>query len=459
MEFDTIVAIATPPGIGAVGIIRISGKNAIDVFNKIFRKARENWNSHQMYYGHVFTGIRESDIHVDEVIACVMRAPRSYTSEDVIEIYTHGGIITVHGVLEAAINNGARLALPGEFTKRAFFNGRINLTQAEAVMDLISAKTEAARKAGLKQLGGGLSKRISDARDELLMWLASIELSIDYPEHEEEAANLETILNQGRLWLERMTALQRTANLGRVLREGIKTAIIGKPNVGKSTLLNAIIGEDRAIVHEIPGTTRDVLSEQIRVGDVVLHLMDTAGIRETADPIEEIGVRKSYEAAQDAELILYIIDRSAPPSIDDIQIIEMLVDKNIIIVLNKCDLLTATNWSDVLPTAIQEYDIHEISAYTRQGLDNLFQDINRRFYEGQLSSDDTDIITRERHKILLGSAIDHVNRAMMDIENGVEEDLISIGLREAYSALGEILGLEIKDDIVDRIFSEFCVGK
>ncbi|MCL2360289.1 MAG: tRNA uridine-5-carboxymethylaminomethyl(34) synthesis GTPase MnmE [Defluviitaleaceae bacterium] len=453
MDSDVIAAIATPPGVGAVGIIRISGKDAIKVFGRIFRNLPQNKvKSHQMYYGHIYSGPNVNDIVIDEVMVCCMLSPRSYTTEDIVEIYAHGGMATVHAVLEATINNGARLALPGEFTKRAFFNGRINLTQAEAVMDLISAKTDAARYAGLRQLGGGLSRRISDGREQLLTWIANIELSIDYPEHEEEAMNREAILYQSQAWLDDMNILLKTSNFGRVIREGVKTVILGRPNVGKSTLLNAIIGEDRAIVHEIPGTTRDVLAEQVRVGDVVLHLMDTAGIRDTEDPIESIGVDKSYKVAQEAELILYVMDRSAPPESEDMKILRGLEGKHVLVILNKCDLPAAAGWSDVEFT-------HEVSAYNRQGLDSLFEDINRKFCQGLLSSDDTDIITRERHSQLLRAAIVCVRRAMDELRLGVEEDLVSISLREAYTALGEILGLEVTDDIVERIFSEFCVGK
>jgi len=454
MESDTIVAIASPPGIGAVGIIRISGKNATNVFGRIFRNKKQKWKSHKMYYGHIYSGTGEDDIHIDEVMACVMLAPRSYTSENVVEIYTHGGMTTVHGVLKASLNNGARLALPGEFTKRAFLSGRINLTQAEAVMDLISAKTDAARRAGLKQLGGGISNKITKARDSLLFWLANIELSIDYPEHEEEAINRQTIIEQGKIWLDEIINLYKTTSLGRVLREGIKTVIIGKPNVGKSTLLNAIIGEDRAIVHEIPGTTRDVLSEQVRVGDVVLHLMDTAGLRNTIDPIEEIGINKAYEAASDAELILLVLDRSCQPEPNIFEIMKKYKDKQVIVLLNKCDLPQASGWS------MNKNKVnHEISANNQQGINDLLEDIENRFAKGLISSDDTDIITNERHKTLLKKAIDAVNNVLDELGMGVEEDLVSIGLREAYNALGEILGLEVSDDIVDRIFSEFCVGK
>jgi len=448
-DSKVIAAIATPPGRGAIGIVRLSGSGVLNVFTRIF-KPIQKWESHRMYYGYIYN---ESNEVIDEVMACPMLAPRSYTMEDTVEIYAHGGIATLHGVLDVALNNGARLALPGEFTKRAFLNGRINLTQAEAVMDLISAKASAARRAGLRQLGGGLSQRLIKGRDKLLGWLANIELSIDYPEHEEEAMNRDAILSEGKVWIDEMRALLKTADYGRVIREGIKTVILGRPNAGKSTLLNAILGEDRAIVHEIPGTTRDVLTEEVQIGDIVLRLMDTAGLRETADPIERIGVDKSYEATKNAELVIFVMDRSIPPAADDIDILEKLNDKHVIIVLNKCDLPTATGWEEFS-------NAHQISAQNRDGLESIYNDIKQRFLKGLLSQDEeTDIITSQRHKILLQSAIDCVSRAMEEFRIGVEEDLVSIGLREAYTSLGEILGLEVSDDIVDRIFSEFCVGK
>jgi len=481
IEPDVIAAISTPHGIGAVGIVRLSGNKVLDVFGRIFKSnAGKSWESHRMYYGEIVNGAEV----VDEVMACCMLAPRSYTREDTVEIFAHGGMATLYGVLNAALENGARLALPGEFTKRAFLNGRINLTQAEAVMDLISAASGAARRAGLRQLGGGLSKRITAGRDKLLLWLANIELSIDYPEHEDEAMNREAILAEGDSWIATMEALCKTAEVGRVLRDGVKTAILGRPNVGKSTLLNAVLGEDRAIVHEIPGTTRDVLAERVQLGDVVLQLMDTAGIRETDDPIESIGVEKSYQVAQDAELVVYVMDRSKPPTAEDMEILGRLVSptrqhesveersdeaiqhkseisndiRHILIVLNKCDLPPGDGWDEWDMSA---YQVHHISAQNRDGLDGLYESIQQKFLQGHLSgaSAQDDIITRERHRELLQQAISHVHRAMGEFRIGVAEDLVSISLREAYLALGEILGLEVSDDIVDRIFSEFCVGK
>jgi len=502
-DSDVIAAIATPPGIGAVGIVRLSGDGVLSVFNRIFKAgfigrrepdksalyvrdgvsnalplsdaASIRWESHRMYYGQVW---QDNEL-IDEVMACCMLAPRSYTREDTIEIYAHGGFATLYGVLNAVLKNGARLAQPGEFTKRAFLNGRINLTQAEAVMDLIGAASGAARRAGLRQLGGGLGKRIESGRDKLLTWLANIELSIDYPEHEDEAMNRGMILSQGENWLTDMESLCKTAEVGRVIREGIKTAILGRPNVGKSTLLNAVLGEDRAIVHEIPGTTRDVLTERVELGDIVLQLMDTAGIRETTDPIERIGVEKAHQAAEDANLVIYVVDRSKPPEAEDIEILNRLqaaTDErlsigervHVVIVFNKCDLPPAEGWdgwqagtAPITTELVYTPHIHCISAQNRDGLDNLYESIKKIFLQGQLTYADAeaDIITRERHKELLQSAIAGVRNAMDELHAGVEEDLVSVRLREAYMALGEILGLEVSDDIVERIFSEFCVGK
>jgi len=490
--FDTIVAIATPPGRGAVGIVRVSGSDALGVVNKIFHPFVQ-WESHRMYYGNIYNGPEV----VDEVMACYMKAPRSYTREDTVEIYAHGGMATLYGVLDAVTSNGARLAQPGEFTKRAFLNGRINLTQAEAVMDLISAKSNAARRAGLRQLGGGLSQRIIASQDRILLWLAHIELSIDFPEHESEAMNREAILNDSHDWLADMKALYKTSSLGRVLKEGIKTVIMGRPNVGKSTLLNAIVNEDRAIVHELPGTTRDVLTEQVQLGDVVMQLMDTAGIRKTDDPVENIGVEKSYKAAQEAELILYVCDYSKPPVPEDIEMLNKLIQKeqdpsgsfsaeevlfqvgvsekapesdsfingvgkHVLVILNKCDLPTSDGW-DVLQTKISDASPHmvfRVSAQSHNGLETLYDAIQQMFLKGLLGNDtEADIITSKRHKELLLCAIQGVQTAMDEFRAGVFEDLVSIGLKNAYSALGELLGQEVSDDIIDRIFAEFCVGK
>jgi tRNA modification GTPase len=454
---DTIAAIATAHGQRAIGVVRLSGKGSLEVLLRVFRGNAEKLKSHQMYYG----GIYLNGELVDEVMVCAMLAPRSFTRENSVEIYTHGGMFVVSEVLRAVIQSGARLAEPGEFTKRAFLNGRINLSQAEAVSDLITAKTAEARRAALRQLGGGLSTRLEAARDKILTWLAHIELSIDYPEHEEEAQNAAQILSQGAAVISEIQALLSTANTGRIIREGIRTAIIGRPNVGKSTLLNALLHENRAIVHETAGTTRDLLTEEIRLANIPLILTDTAGLRETTDPIEKIGIQKTRAAAAEAELILYIADSTTGLTAEDIQIIEQY-QQHVIILLNKCDIKTA----GALP--LPPHELFEksstktltISAKTGEGLERLHGEVQNIFLTGDIGTGaESDIITRERHRELLAQAVSHVQHAMNEISAGVPEDLVSVPLRAAYLALGEILGVEIQDDIVDRIFEEFCLGK
>ena len=451
---DTIAAIATAPGHGAIGIVRISGENAVGVLRRVFQNSVGSKNepteflSHRMYYGKI--------VHcgetIDEVMACAMLAPRSFTAEDTVEIYAHGGMMVLNSVLAAVVSEGARLANPGEFTKRAFLNGRINLTQAEAVMDIIAAGSNAARRAGLKQLGGGLGRRIQGLRDRLLTWIAHIELSIDYPEHEDEAKTAAQILAEGGEVVAALEALHKTAAVGRMLRDGIKTAIVGRPNAGKSTLLNAILSEDRAIVHEQAGTTRDILTERVVVGGVPLLLMDTAGIRETSDPVEKIGVEKSLQAAEESELILYVVDSIVGLLAEDEEMLATLAGKAVIVLFNKCDLGSVGGG---VPNTLH------ISTLTGQGLDILYDRIHDAFFSGigDTATADADIITRERHRVLIEQAINHVRTAMIEIEQHVPEDLVCINLRAAYIALGEVLGVEIADDILDRIFAEFCLGK
>ncbi|MDR0272662.1 MAG: tRNA uridine-5-carboxymethylaminomethyl(34) synthesis GTPase MnmE [Clostridiales bacterium] len=460
IKTDTIAAIASAHGQGAIGVIRISGAGAAGIVKKFFFPLPKTFESHKMYYGNI--------LDIDEVMICYFKSPRSFTREDCVEIFCHGGMFVLSQVLSAVIENGARLAEPGEFTKRAFLNGRINLSQAEAVMDLISAKSNAASRAALRMLGGGLSRRIETARDRILSWLAHIELSIDYPEHEEEARNANEILGEGGALISDLRKLCETVNTGRIIREGIRTAIIGRPNVGKSTLLNTIMHENRAIVHETAGTTRDVLTEEVRVCDIPLVITDTAGLRETDEAVEKIGIEKTYEAAENAELILFVADATCGITAEDEEIFSVIAARNqirhrsspnLIVLMNKYDLK-----SEGLPCARND-DVRgehiNISAKTGEGLDALFARIKELFLSGSVGNDaaEYDIITRERHRVLLDAAILHVEKAMGELTQGVPEDLVSVSLRAAYIALGEILGLEIGDDIVDRIFSEFCVGK
>ncbi|MCL1845114.1 MAG: tRNA uridine-5-carboxymethylaminomethyl(34) synthesis GTPase MnmE [Defluviitaleaceae bacterium] len=492
---DTIAAIASAHGQGAVGVLRISGSDAFCVLKKIFAPRRENFESHKMYYGKIRSNeTKIIDDVIDEVMVCFFAAPRSFTREDCVEIYAHGGMFVLGEILGIVIKNGARLAEPGEFTQRAFLNGRINLAEAEAVMDLISAKTSAARRAAVRQLGGGLSQKIQTARDTILSWLAHIELSIDYPEHEDEARNAAEILAECGDLLETLRRLHATSRTGRIIRDGIRTAIIGRPNVGKSTLLNAILHEDRAIVHETAGTTRDALTEQVRIGEIALSLTDTAGLRQTTDPIEKIGIEKTRSAAHDAELILYVADATVGLTAEDVEIINDF-DQPVIILMNKSDLKTARralpnenffegNTPPAKSGAASAADrtvgagsaregsgetffpkkvppeVLKISAKTGDGLENLFRRIEEKFIaDGVGEGAEAEIITRERHEVLLARAIGCVEQAERELGAGVPEDLVSVPLRAAYLALGEILGVEIGDDIVDRIFAEFCLGK
>ena len=476
---DIIAAIATAYGHGAIGIVRVSGSGAMDIISRIFRTSVK-LESHKMAYGHIVASTGEV---IDEVMLCPMLAPRSYTMEDTVEIYCHGGIIVLRSVLDTVLKEGARLAEPGEFTKRAFLNGRINLTQAEAVMDVINAGSDAARRAGLRQLGGGLSQKITQERDKILTWIAHIELSIDYPEHEEEAVTLAQILGQGGKVIESLEGLLATAEVGRMLRDGVKTVILGRPNAGKSTLLNAILSEDRAIVHENEGTTRDVLTERVVVGSVPLMLMDTAGIRETIDPVEKIGVDKTLAAADDAELVLYVIDGTKGIDARDRQVIHKhkMCNKPVLVIINKCDLIAADVAQEIVDDACQiciqiekahgdcetvhdgkdiSLPVLQLSTLTGAGMDSLFTKISEILALGVGDANgDADIITRERHRILLDQAINFVRSAMAEIKNNVPEDLVSVSLRGAYLALGEVVGVEVADDILDRIFAEFCLGK
>jgi tRNA modification GTPase len=425
-------------------MVRVSGPLSAEILGRIFLPAKK-WKSRRLYHGFIYNNGEKQD----EVMAVLMRGPRSYTGEDTAEIYTHGGMAV--NVLRTVIENGARPAMPGEFTQRAFLNGRIDLTQAEAVMDLINAKTDAARRAGLRQLGGGLSGKINGFRERLLKFLAHIELSIDYPEHESEAMNLEMIGRECVVLLNEMRSLTETSRTGKIISEGLRAVIIGRPNVGKSSLMNVMLGEDRAIVTEIPGTTRDILNEPVQIHGFPLLLADTAGIRETDELIERKGVEKAYEQAAAAELVLFLADRSKPPSGEDEEIKNL--NKTTVMLLNKSDLPAADGW-EAYPEAIH------ISAKERLGLEELYAKICALFFESpNINGREADIITRERHRCLLEQSVFHIETAMEAIKDGIPEDLVSVDLKAAYYALNELVGAEISDDLTDKIFSEFCVGK
>ena len=442
MNDRIISAISTAAGMAAIGVVRVSGKGSIELLSSIFVPSRK-FATHKMYYGHI---VFDEQI-IDEVMVCAFYGPKSYTAEEMVEIYAHGGMLVLSRILDVVIKRGAKLAEPGEFTKRAFLNGRINLTEAEAVMDIISSKSEAARRVSLRQLGGSLTTRINELREKILLWIAHIELSIDYPEHEDEAKNAIEILQESPAILADLINLLETASIGRILRTGIKTAIIGRPNVGKSTLLNYILSENRAIVHEMPGTTRDVLTEEVRIGNLPLLIMDTAGIRKSSNVVEQIGINKTYEAIEDADLVLYIADATIGLTGEDIENLKG-INTETLVLYNKADIAAG-----ITPENIY------ISAKTGFGMNTLFIKLEKMFLSGIVSTESTEIITRDRHKLLIEEALKHLEHAIDELHRGVHEDLVSISLRMAYIKLGEILGEEISDDIADKIFSEFCVGK
>ena len=463
-QHKTIAALATPAGVGAMAVVRMSGPEAVNIIKKIFLPGGKRMfplPSHFLCHG-IITD--ENKQVIDEVMCTCMYAPRSYTKEDVVEIYCHGGINTVSEILLLLNKEGARPAEPGEFTKRAFLNGRIDLSQAEAVIELINAKNNMVRRAGLRKLSGGLSEKIKNSRDQILKWLAHIELSIDYPEHEEEVMNLKMVETESLDLLKKLTNLRNTAVYGKIISTGVSTVISGKPNVGKSSLMNLILQENRAIVTDVPGTTRDTLTEATMTGKVPIMLTDTAGIRENTDTVEKMGVNRSKEQIKHADLVLHVIDRSRPLTEEDYSVAALSESQKKIVVLNKCDLQKHDFSEDEIYSLCQNKNRDEIAPYveisakTGEGLSKLYDLIETMFFNGEISTDG-DIITRERHMFLLDTSIGHLLKAVDDIKNGIPEDIISIDLNVVYTALGEIIGEAVGDDILDRIFSEFCVGK
>ncbi|WP_297429620.1 tRNA uridine-5-carboxymethylaminomethyl(34) synthesis GTPase MnmE [Clostridium sp.] len=458
-EFDTISAIATPIGEGGVAIIRISGEKALKIASKIFKPKNsydiEGMKTYTMKYGNIID--LESNEIIDEVILSYMKAPNSYTGENVVEINCHGGIVSTNSVLNQVIKAGARLAEPGEFTKRAFLNGRIDLSQAEAVMDIITAKTELAMKAAMLQSNGALSNEIANLRRYLLNVLALIEYAVDFTEDDEDVidANLLTEVKDGiSKTIVKVKGLLANANEGKIIREGLNMVIVGKPNVGKSSLLNALLKEGRAIVTDIPGTTRDVIEEYINVDGIPIRIIDTAGIRETEDIVEKIGVEKSKEKIEEADLIILMLDASREISEDDQLIIDKIKHKKYITLLNKVDLDIKIS-RDIIDKLGNKIGI---SAKTGEGIDDLKREIKNLFFNGEISSESL-IISNTRHKQALYKALDNCNIALDKFNANEYLDLISIYITVAMKALGEITGDELEEDLLNKIFSEFCVGK
>lgn len=457
-EFDTICGIATPIGEGGISIIRISGDKALEIVDKIFsgknKTSVKEMKSYTMRYGY----IKEIDSNnvIDEVIISFMKGPKSFTAEDVVEINCHGGVISTNRVLEEVIKAGARISEPGEFTKRAFLNGRIDLSQAEAVMDIITAKTDLAMKSAIMQSSGALSQEIGKMREYLLNTLALIEYAVDFTEDDEEVdesipIRVKEELNKAIL---DMNKLLENANEGRIIRDGLKLAIIGKPNVGKSSLLNALLKEKRAIVTDIPGTTRDVIEEFISLDGVPIKITDTAGIRETDDVVEKIGVERSKDKISEADLVILMLDKSRTLDNEDKEIISYVKDKNYIVLLNKVDLEAKIDTND-----IKDLDnIIEISAKEEIGIDKLKSKIKDMFFKGEINSESL-IISNNRHKQALYRALENCKTALERVELNEYLDLVSIYVTAAMKALGEITGSELEEDLVNKIFSEFCCGK
>lgn len=455
---DTIAAVATAMTASGIGIIRISGPDSRAITGKIYRskggkKRIEEVPTHTINYGFIWDG----EEMIDEVLVMVMDGPRSYTGEDTVEIDCHGGVLAMKRVLETVVKYGARPAEPGEFTKRAFLNGRIDLSQAEAVIDVINAKNEYALKSSVSQLRGAVQKVIREIREQIIYQIAYIESALDDPEHISIDGYGERLQEETGAIKEKINRLLDTVKEGKLMKEGIKTVIVGKPNAGKSSLLNILVGEERAIVTDIAGTTRDILEETIVLHGISLRMIDTAGIRDTEDVVEKIGVGKAIEYAKDADLVLYVVDASIPLDENDREIIKLLEDKKAVIILNKTDLKQVVEERDLRELA--DHPVVSISAKEEEGIDRLEQQIKEMFFEGNLTFNDEIYITNVRHKAALEEAKRSILLVEDSIEMGMPEDFYSIDLMNAYEALGSIIGEAVGEDLVNEIFSKFCTGK
>ena len=454
----TIAAIATSTmSSGGISVIRLSGEDAIKIADKIFKSVKgiklTDVASHTVHYGHIVSNEKV----IDEVLVIVMRAPNTYTREDVVEIDCHGGILVTRKVLEACIDAGASPAQPGEFTKRAFLNGRIDLSQAEAVIDVINSKNDYALKSSVNQLDGVLSRKIRNIREIIINHVAYIEAALDDPEHISLDNYVDNVKNDVDNCVNIVDNLVKNAENGRIMRDGINTVILGKTNAGKSSLLNALAKEERAIVTDIEGTTRDALEEQINIGGITLNLIDTAGIRKTEDIVENIGVEKAKKIALNADLIIYVVDGSRPLDNNDTEIMELIKEKKVIVLLNKSDIGQIVSKNDL--NCLSCYDIISISAKEETGLDKLEDSIKNLFFTGDITSNEEIYITNARHKSLLNEALNSLRLVSEGINDGVSEDFLTIDLMNAYEKLGLIIGEAVEDDLADQIFSKFCMGK
>lgn len=450
---DCIAAISSATGEAGIGIVRMTGEGCADVLDSVFKRANKNADliNRKMTYGHI---VDDNEI-VDEVLVCYMKAPHTYTREDVVEIYTHGGVVAVRKVLEVLLNNGARLAEAGEFTKRAFLNGRIDLSQAEAIIDMIKAKTDKAYSVSMKQLEGSVNRNIKQLRDKLLDMLSHVEYSINFTEDMQDELDNTPVLNEGREVLDKLKKLSESANRGRIIRDGINTTIIGKPNVGKSSLLNALLKENRAIVTDIPGTTRDVIEEYIDLDGISLKINDTAGIRDTEDIVEKIGVEKSVSFISDSDLIIAIFDSSREFDDEDRKILDLIRDKKSIVLLNKIDLDGEFDVDENL----EGIEVIHTSIKNNEGIEDLENKIIEMFNDGYIEANNDNIITNIRHRDIINKAIKSLESSLHDMEAGVPIDCFEVDLRNAWEILGEITGETVDDDVLNKIFSDFCIGK
>jgi len=465
MYDDTIAAIATGMTDAGISIIRISGDRAIEVADSIFcsksGKKLIDQKSHTMHFGYIVDNQSENELknEIDEVLVSIMRNPHSYTGEDTVEINCHGGIYLTNKILEVVLNNGIRLAEPGEFTKRAFLSGKMDLSKAEAVMDLISSKNDFAAKNSIKQLKGNILDEIKELRSKIIYEIAFIESALDDPEHFDLSGYPEN-LDEKLIDIEKnINKLIENSKNGKIRKDGISSVIVGKPNAGKSSFLNLLIGEDKAIVTSTAGTTRDVLEESVKLGDMILHLYDTAGIRETLDEIEKIGVEKAKKHIEEADLILYMVDSSIPLDENDDDIIDLLNGRNYIVLLNKSDLDTVTTEEDLRKILGEDTSVIRISAKENIGVDEFSQALRKMFYNKNININDDVIITNTRQIKELRDALHSISFVRNSIADGMPEDFFSIDLTSAYEHLGFIIGEEINEDVVDEIFSKFCMGK
>ena len=454
----TIAAISTAVSASGIGIVRISGEESMDVISRIYRskggkKDIRKAASHTIHYGYIYDG----EELVDEVLVMIMKAPRTFTGEDTVEINCHGGVYAMNRVLETVLKNGAKIAEPGEFTKRAFLNGRLDLSQAEAVMDVIQAKNQSALNCSMSQLKGSVKKVITQIRSELIYHIAYIESALDDPEHISLDGYPEQLLKVVKIQEKKMDYLIATASDGKMIREGIRTVILGKPNAGKSSMLNLLTGENRAIVTDIAGTTRDVLEEYINLHGITLKMADTAGIRQTEDVVEKIGVGKAKELAKDADLILYVVDSSTPLDENDHEIMKMLEGKKAIVLYNKTDLDPAVTTEDI--RALVSHPVIPVSAKEETGIGELEEQIRKLFFQGEITFNDQVYITNARHKEALTDALASLKMVEQSIIDDMPEDFFSIDLMSAYESLGRIIGESVGEDLVNEIFSKFCMGK